>query len=516
MLSKITCKHTLVILLFILPAATAKGQEIDRLLSTPLPAAWNIKHPQELRQFYAAHSGQPAWTGDGNFNNRRSLLFLLAHAADYGIDSNRFRPAWIRNAMDSASTAFSESRTDMDIRMTDIAIDFFQSITFGVRPTLSYDGLQYHPSCEPISQLLSAHAQIGRVQELAAALQPPIPEVGALLQQLQLLQKRWSNADIPVTSTKVTLANAPLVKKLYRLGIADSTLINVDSLVHAVKAAQRFFGLLDDGVLRSTTLAALNVSLEMRVAQLQLSTGYYRWLYCLARQEPVVVVNLPAAWLKVYGEGDSLPAMRLVVGKPKTPTPTLSSRITEVVLYPYWNVPYSIATKELLPAIRRNPGYINAGNYQVLNSNGNIVNPYSVDWNSLSAGNFPYTIRQSTGCDNALGVIKLNFYNPFSVYLHDTPSKSLFQLNKRFFSHGCMRLGEPEKLARFLLADNAIAVDTLVGVCLLDKKPTPVPVKKPVAVVVWYNPAGLNEQGKLVMYDDIYKKFPSELEALRK
>lgn len=516
MLSKITCKYALVIFLFIFPAVTAQGQEINRLLSAPLPTTWNVKHPQELRQFYAAHNDQPAWTGDGNLNNRESLLFLLAHAADYGIDSNHFRPAWIRNAMDSASTAFSESRTDMDIRMTDIAIDFFQAITFGVRPMLAYNGLQYQPSCEPIPQLLAARTQVGRVQELAAALQPPLPEVAVLLQRLQLLQKRWSNADIRVTSIKVTLTNTALVKKLYRLGIADSTLANADSLVKAVKAAQQLFGLLDDGVLRPTTLAALNVSLEMRVAQLQLSIGYYRWLYCLARQEPVVVVNLPAAWLKVYGEGDSLPAMRLVVGKPKTPTPTLSSRITEVVLYPYWNVPYSIATKELLPAIRRNPGYINAGNYQVLNSNGNIVNPYSVDWNALSAGNFPYTIRQSTGCDNALGVIKLNFYNPFSVYLHDTPSKSLFQLNKRFFSHGCMRLGEPEKLARFVLGDNAIAVDTLVGVCLLDKKPTPVPLKKPVAVVVWYNPAGLNEQGKLVLYDDIYKKIPAELEALRK
>ena len=516
MLFKTNYKSALILFLFILPVATLQGQEIQQLLADPLPAAWKVKSPQQLRQFYAARNDEPAWTGNGNLNNRESLLFLLAHAADYGIDSNRFRPAWIRNAMDSASTAFSESRTDMDIRMTDIAIDFFQSITFGVRPMLAYNGLQYQPSCEPIPQLLAARTQVGRVKELAADLQPPLPEVAALLQQLQLLQKRWSNSDVRITSTKLTLANTALVKKLYRLGIADSVITNTDSLVQGVKAAQRLFGLLDDGALRPTTLAALNVSLEMRMAQLQLSIGYYRWLYCLARQEPVVVVNLPAAWLKVYGEGDSLPAMRLVVGKPKTPTPTLSSRITEVVLYPYWNVPYSIATKELLPAIRRNPGYINAGNYQVLNSNGNIVNPYSVDWNALSAGNFPYTIRQSTGCDNALGVIKLNFYNPFSVYLHDTPSKSLFQLNKRFFSHGCMRLGEPEKLARFLLADNAIAVDTLVGVCLLDKKPTPVPVKKPVAVVVWYNPAGLNEQGKLVMYDDIYKKFPSELEALRK
>jgi murein L,D-transpeptidase YcbB/YkuD len=155
--------------------------------------------------------------------------------------------------------------------------------------------------------------------------------------------------------------------------------------------------------------------------------------------------------MKVYSQGKVNLEMRMIVGKPSTPTSTLASRVNEVILYPYWHVPYSIATKELLPIIKRNPGYIEAGNYQVLNKSGNIVDPYSINWRALSRNYFPYLIRQSTGCDNALGLLKLNFYSPFGIYLHDTPVKSLFMLNKRYFSHGCMRMEKPMELGHLVL-----------------------------------------------------------------
>jgi murein L,D-transpeptidase YcbB/YkuD len=232
----------------------------------------------------------------------------------------------------------------------------------------------------------------------------------------------------------------------------------------------------------------LNVPLTARLKQLSRAINYYRWLYCLTRKQPVVVVNIPAAYMKVYSEGNTIMEMRVIVGKPSTTTPTLASTITEVILYPYWMVPQSIATKELLPAIKRNPGYIDAHGYQVLNRQGRIMDPYSINWLALSSKNFPYLIRQSTGCDNALGLLKLNFHNPYSVYLHDTPSKSLFMLNKRFFSHGCMRMEKPTELAHLVMANNEIAIDTLT---------------------VWYNTAGINTAGKIVYFEDVYHKFSS-------
>jgi len=179
-----------------------------------------------------------------------------------------------------------------------------------------------------------------------------------------------------------------------------------------------------------------------------------------------------------------------------------------VILYPYWHVPYSIATRELLPSIKRNPGFIDAGNYQVLNKAGRIVDPYTVNWSALSSSNFPYVIRQSTGCDNALGLLKVNFYNPFSVYLHDTPGKNMFMLNKRYFSHGCMRMEKPLKMGHLILKNNSLAIDTLTQKgCLLNQSPVIVKAEEHMPVIVWYNPAGIDDSGTIIFYEDIYEKF---------
>jgi len=222
----------------------------------------------------------------------------------------------------------------------------------------------------------------------------------------------------------------------------------------------------------------------------------------------VIVVNIPGAYLKVYRNKDVILEMRIIVGTRSTPTPTLASKVDEVILYPYWHVPYKIATKELLPAIKRNTGYINAGNYQVLNMAGKIVDPYSVNWHALSTSYFPYIIRQSTGCDNSLGLLKLNFYSPFTVYLHDTPNKNLFMLNRRYFSHGCMRMEKPADLGHLVLKNNTIAIDTLEQKgCLLNKAPITVHVDEHMPVIVWYNPAGIDSAGRVLFYEDVYGKF---------
>jgi murein L,D-transpeptidase YcbB/YkuD len=265
---------------------------------------------------------------------------------------------------------------------------------------------------------------------------------------------------------------------------------------------------MDDGVLRSTFLKELNVPVADRLQQLRVSLNYYRWLHCLVARDPVIVVNIPAAYLKVYQADEVILGMRIIAGKPSTPTPTLLSKVDEVILYPYWHVPHSIATKELLPLIKRNPGFIDAGNYQVLDKSGNIMDPYAINWRAFSTRYFPYLLRQSTGCDNALGLLKFNFYSPFAVYLHDTPMKSLFMLKKRHLSHGCMRLEEPTKLGHMILKNNHLAIDSLEqNGCLRNQAPIVVHADVHMPVLVWYNPAGIDADGKLVYYEDVYQRF---------
>jgi murein L,D-transpeptidase YcbB/YkuD len=171
-------------------------------------------------------------------------------------------------------------------------------------------------------------------------------------------------------------------------------------------------------------------------------------------------------------------------------------------------VPYNIATRELLPSIKRNPKFINDNAFQVVDRNGRVVDPSTVNWKSLGPSYFPYTIRQSTGCDNALGLIKLDFYNPFSVYLHDTPDKSLFQLNKRYFSHGCMRMEKPMELGHLVLKNNGIAIDTLEEKgCIRNQAPIVVKADEKMPVIVWYNPAGIDQSGRVIYYEDVYRRF---------
>ena len=442
------------------------------------------------------------------------LYRLIEKAGDEGLEKKDYQFEFIQEYKDSTTQwQFSENWIITEVKFTDAALHYFRDIAFGnTVPLLSYNGISYNPNCISVPWQLAKHIQYNSLESLIDVLQPPMIEINVIRSVLAKLRRTITDTrlpDEPVVSATVNTANKPLLGKLLQLGILDSTEPNLslNKLQLKVKETQRLFGLLDDGVIRSTFLKEINIPIAVRIQHLSLAINYYRWLYCLSRTEPVIVVNIPAAYLKVYNEGRVILGMRIIVGKPATPTPTLSSRIQEIILYPYWTVPHSIATKELLPSIKRNRNYIDDNNYQVLNKQGQILDPSTINWSALSTAYFPYVIRQSTGCDNALGLLKLNFYNPYSVYLHDTPSKSLFMLNRRYFSHGCMRLENPTELGQLVLGDNSMAIDTLEQKgCLLNQSPITVPVSKHLPVVVWYNPAGVTPNGRLVYYEDVYHK----------
>lgn len=269
------------------------------------------------------------------------------------------------------------------------------------------------------------------------------------------------------------------------------------------------FNVKADGKMGKQTIQLLNVPVAMRIGELSRSINYYKWLSARAATQRLIVVNIPSARLAVYDHDTTVLAMRVIVGKTSTPTPTLTSVVDKLVLYPFWTVPHSIATKELLPVFKRDPDYVQNGNYQVLSRAGKLVNPRSINWHNYNASNFPFTIRQSTGCDNALGLLKLDFENPYGVYLHDTPVKILFASNNRFLSHGCMRMEKPFEMGRLLLDGDNRAIDTLTEKgCLKNQAPIVVQAKIKMPVVVWYNTVTVNPAGFAVFHKDIYQKLP--------
>jgi murein L,D-transpeptidase YcbB/YkuD len=508
------------ILLFCLPALPVFAQDFPNRIQQFLADEQNItndgiKNSSLLKKFYTLLEYKSAWLGKENKSNRDDLSGIIKQAADFGLEETDYQIDHINSQVTGAIPLhnITDSLHD-ELRCTDAALHFFKDMIYGnTEPVLGYNGLNYSPACDDIPALLASYVSTHTMPLFINRFNNGLPEIMAIEKKLVWMQTVISDSnfnEVVILSAAVNAKNKPLLTKLYQLGIMDSVKTNAtDSLVkQKVKEAQRQFNLLDDGTFRSTIMEELNVPLSVRLRQLILSVNYYRWLHCLTRNQSVIVVNIPAAYLKVYHDNEVILEMRMIVGKRSTPTPTLASRVSEVILYPYWHVPYSIATKELLPSIKKDPGFIEAGNFQVLNTLGKVMDPNSINWQELSVKYFPYTIRQSTGCDNSLGLLKLDFYSPYGVYLHDTPTKSLFMLSKRYFSHGCMRMEKPFELGHLVLKNNQIAIDTLTEKgCLRNQSPITVSADEHMPVIVWYNPVGIDYSRMIIFYEDIYRKF---------
>lgn len=466
-----------------------------------------------LGEFYRLTGHQLAWIG--RRDRMEQLLGELRRCSDLGLDQEEYQYGFLATLIFQRHLVprFADS-VNADMHITDAALRFFCALKKGdAVPVLRYDGLRYQPDCSDIPGKLWRYLEGSSLQQLVTTLQPRTLEYRSMQQKLAYFNRIMSDSsftEVAITSAKVSLENKALLTKLRQLGVMDSLHppATAAELTAKLKAAQKLLDVLSDGVLRKPTLAALNVPLSRRRDELRLALNYLRWLGPLQDQPAAGLLNIPSASLLVYTSGNIILESRVIVGKPSTPTPTLSSRITEVILYPFWMVPNNITVGELLPAIKRDPGYLAANNYQVLNKEGKMVNPASINWSALGAGNFPYIIRQGTGCDNALGLVKFNFYNPFTVYWHDTPGKSLFGANKRFFSHGCMRVEKAMELAHILLPRNHLAIDTLTEKgCLHHQAPVVLPAEARMPVMVIYSTVWYDKTGALRFYDDVYRKW---------
>jgi murein L,D-transpeptidase YcbB/YkuD len=270
----------------------------------------------------------------------------------------------------------------------------------------------------------------------------------------------------------------------------------------AVFAFQEENGLHADGIVGPRTLLALNATADDGMAISDVIANMERWRW-LPRDLGAfhVFVNIPEFKARLVRDGREVYETRVVVGKPANQTPVFSDEMDHLIVNPYWNVPYSIASQELLPSIQANPsGYLGSRNYEVL-AGGRVVNPSSIDWSGVNLRSV--RIRQRPGAGNALGRIKFMFPNRHSVYLHDTPSKSLFNRSARAFSHGCVRVQDPFDFADALLQLDpqwdAAALKKMVGGS--EKR---VDLKRHIPVHLTYFTAHVDEAGRLQRRPDIY------------
>jgi len=243
-----------------------------------------------------------------------------------------------------------------------------------------------------------------------------------------------------------------------------------------------------------------------KLVLLQKAEKDYAWLDALRKDRKVIVVNIPSASMRVYSGGLEILQMKVVVGKKENQTRTLLSKVDQLTINPYWFITRRMATMELLPKIQKNHQFLEDNQIRVLDAQYRVVDAHSINWSSLSKNNFPYILRQNSGENNALGALKFHFNNPFSLYLHDTDSKKLFAAPERFFSHGCIRLEKPKDLARLLLAENRIALDTVkFNHHIKNPKPLALKAKEEYILVIWYSLVDFDEKGEVAYYKDVYK-----------
>ncbi len=284
------------------------------------------------------------------------------------------------------------------------------------------------------------------------------------------------------------------------------------ALEDAVRNFQERHGLDTDGVVGPATLRALNVPVEARIDQLRVNLERARWVLDNL-DDDFVIVNIAGFRAYVYRDRKPVWSTRVVVGRTYHKTPVFRSDMKYVVFNPTWTVPYSIATKETLPAVRRDPNYLTTRNFDVKNRNGDIVDPASIDWNNVSPRSFPYTFVQRPGPTNALGEIKFMFPNKYSVYLHDTPSKSLFGRAGRTFSHGCVRVENPFDFAEVLLGPDGWDKERIQAE-RNTRKTRSVFLSEPMPVLLLYWTAEVGEDGQIRFYDDVYERDQAVLTAL--
>ena len=295
-------------------------------------------------------------------------------------------------------------------------------------------------------------------------------------------------------------------------GSGDSASFD-EALEQAVKRFQSRHHLTDDGAVGKQTLEILNVPVEDKIDQIRINLERVRWVLH-AIEGPFVIADIAGFEVFIYKNDEIAWRSRVQVGKPYRQTPVFKSEIKYLVLNPTWTVPPGILAKDILPAVKKDPNYLKDRNIAVIDRSGKTVNQDTLNWSKYSARNFPYQLRQEPGPSNALGLIKIIFPNDHLVYIHDTPSKSLFERTDRTFSSGCIRTEKPFELAEILLEDPDKWNEQSFKRVIDTRKTQTVMLPKHVPVLLFYWTVDPEPDGSVRFKRDLYKRDAEVLKGL--
>ncbi len=477
-----------------------------------------------LPSFYAQRGFQPAWSDPGHF---QELLQVLRRSEQHGLNPGDYHYPILSTWPDDASPRQSAAR---DLLATDALVRLGYHLHLGKVDPASLDSdwnltRRLHDE-EPITVLERAVAAPSLMEFLDTELAPGGLFYTGLRAALSHYLELARNGGWPAVPEGPTLhpgdSDTRIPALRARLAVTDAKqdmhtfdpLLFDDDLVASLKRFQWQHGLDVDGILGPGTLAALNIPVKARIDQLRINLERTRWVFRDAEPR-FLVVNIAGFHAYLVENSDIIWDSRVQVGKPYRKTPVFKDTMTYLVLNPTWTVPPTILRKDIIPRIQKDPGYLAENNMVLLDRSGRVINTDSIDLGKVTPANFPYTVRQEPGPKNALGRIKFMFPNKHMVYLHDTPSRALFERADRTFSSGCIRVEQPFSLAAALLGDPVNWSEAGIEKRLTTANNETVNLKQPVSVFLMYWTSEPDGKGDARFFNDVYARDQAVLDGLQ-
>lgn len=507
------------------PAPTQDGSALKTALIAPKATS------DEARLHYQNTAYRGLWIdASGDDSKAAALIEVLGKAGDHALPAAKYSTPLLRAALTAARSGDPAAIAAAEIALTNAFLEYARDLTSGLLEPRRVDrDLHVFPERPDAPFLLTGLSRAADVTTYLNTLAPRHAHYGALKAELSALvsmgvEGAWG-PEAPQGGSIRLGQRGPRVEairtRLAAMGDYKPTLPVIDpaeydiGLETAVRTFQRRHGLNDDGVIGKRTVAAMNKSAAYRAGQIVVNMERLRWLNRDLGYKHVLV-NQADYNVKVI-EGDRvLFSERVVIGKSRRHrTPEFSDQMTHLVFNPTWHVPYSISSKEILPKLQEDPEYLAKQNMRLLARGGGEQDAWSTDWSLYSENDFPFIVKQRPGGGNALGRVKFMFPNQFNIYLHDTPSKSLFKKDARAFSHGCVRVQDPMELARVLLAPQRSDPTPYIDGILSRRKERQVNLETPVPVHLTYRTAWVEEDGTYQFRADVYGRDARILAALR-
>ncbi|NNL34583.1 MAG: L,D-transpeptidase family protein [Silicimonas sp.] len=465
-----------------------------------------------IADYYRSTGYTPIWTGDDRKSKQRREAFLraIADADEHGLPPSRYDPETLQINLRAVKSERDLGR--IEVEMSRLFLLFARDIQTGIlTPGDVVGDIKREVPLRGRTAILAAFSK-SSPKGFIKALPPKDPEYARLMKEKMLFEKiigkgGWG-PEVQSRKLEPGQSNKAVVQlrnRLMAMGYLrrSASATYDDKMVQAVATFQRDHGLLPDGVAGDGTLKAINISPETRLTQIIVAMERERWMN-MPRGKRHIWVNIPDYHARVVDNGKITFQTRSVVGHVDRDrqTPEFSDVMEHMVINPTWNVPRSIAVKEYLPLLQRNP--YAAGHLRITDVRGRVVPREAVDFTQFTTTNFPFDLKQPPSDGNALGLVKFMFPNRYNIYLHDTPQKNLFGRQSRAFSHGCIRLNDPFDFAYTLLKKQTRDPEGFFHERLKTGRETVVELEDYVPVHLVYRTAYTQAKGKIQFRTDVY------------